>query len=427
MLPWILLILLFVLILIDIPIAFALGIVAIIALIVTGYPLSIVPLILADSLISFVLLAVPLFIATGEIMTRGQVSEALVEVSSSLVGFIRGGLAHVNIFVSMLFANISGSAVADAASLGSILIPEMEKRGYPKDFSVAVTSTSASIGILIPPSIAMILYAVVADVSVARMFLAGFIPGSLYGFSLMIGAYIIARRRKYPSYEPFSLSNVVRKGRRAVWATIIPIVILGGILTGVCTTTEAAGLAAMIALCLALFVYKGIRINQVPSVLLSCSKRAGAVLMIMSTSMVLSWYLIREGIPQALAAWMGTLTSSTPLVILILIIFISLCGVILHGASMMLMLVPVLLPLTREFGIDPIHFGVLFTMGICVGEQTPPVASVLLVTTSVAHLPIVDSLRALLPFFLILVANTFLVAYVPFFSLFLPNLVLGPP
>lgn len=427
MIAWILLILLFTFILLDIPIGYALGIVATIALIHTGQPLNIIPIMMGDILTSFVILAVPLFIATGVVMTMGAVSQALIGFSSSLVGFIRGGLAHVNVFVSMLFANISGSAVADAASLGSILIPEMEKRGYPKDFSVAVTSTSASIGILIPPSIAMILYAFLADVSVARVFVAGFIPGTVYGLSLMAVAYIIARRRKYPSYEPFSLPNIMKQSKKAAPAAIIPLVILGGILTGLCTTTEAAALAAMIALFLALFVYKGIGFRQLPEVLLVCAKRAGGILYIYGTSMVLTWYLTTEGIPQALAAWMASLTSSTTLVLIILTIFLSLLGTVIHGASLILMLVPILMPLTRKFGIDPVHFGVLFTMGICVGEQTPPVASVLLVTCSVAGLPVTDSLRAVLPFFLMLMANTFLVALVPAVSLFLPNLVFGPP
>jgi len=229
---WIAFPLMFLLVLLDIPIAFSLGIVALIGFITSGISLSIIPLILSDGLTSFVLLAIPLFIATGEIMTSGRISKALIDASSSVVGFISGGLAHVNIVVSMLFANISGSSVADAASLGSVLIPEMEKRGFPKDFSVVVTSTSASIGILIPPSISMIIYAVIADVSVARMFLAGFVPGTLYGLSLMLMAYFISKKRKYPSYEPFSIPNIIRKSRKALWALTIPVVILGGILTG---------------------------------------------------------------------------------------------------------------------------------------------------------------------------------------------------
>lgn len=426
MFVWLAFPLMFILILLDIPIAFVLGIIALIGLTTVGQPLSIVPLMLFDGLSSFVMLAVPLFIATGEIMTRGKISEALINASSALVGFIAGGLAHVNIFVSMLFANISGSAVADAASIGSILIPEMKKRNYPADFSVAVTSCSASIGILIPPSIPMLLYAVVADVSVARMFLAGAIPGVIYGSSLMLGAYIIAKKRKFPSHEPFSILNVVRKSKHALWASLIPIIILGGILTGIATTTESAAIAAVTALVLALIVYRGLRVRDLPAALLTCGKRAGAVLMIMSTSMVLSWYFVSEGVPQEVARVMLSLTSSKAIVIFIVLSFLSLAGTVIFGASMIFMFVPIFLPLMEQVGVDVVHFGAIFTMGICIGEQTPPVASVLLTTCSVAGISVSDVLRALLPFFLILVANGFLVAYVPELSLWLPNLVLGP-
>jgi tripartite ATP-independent transporter DctM subunit len=358
-------------------------------------------------------------------MTRGKISRALIDLSSSLVGSFTGGLAHVNILASMVFGTISGSAVADAASLGSIMIPEMVARGYKKDFSVAVISTSASIAILIPPSIPMIIYAVVANVSIARMFLAGFIPGVVYGLSLMITSYFIAKREGFPAYEPFSIRNVWKKSQEAAGAALIPITILGGIYGGLATTTEVAALAAVMALFLSLFWYKGVELSEVPQIMLTCGKRAGAVLMILSMSIALSWYLTREGVPQQIAAVMMSVTTNKSLIILIVVILLTFCGMVLHGGSMIIMLVPILLPLMEQVGMDPIHFGVFFTMMICVGEQTPPVASVLLTSCAVAGIAVADTMKALMPLLITLYINALLVAYVPAVSLFLPNLLLG--
>lgn len=423
---WGLFVLLFVLIFFKVPIAFAMGLVSFIGIVTHGYPLSVVSIALVDSLNSFVMLAIPLFIMVGELLSRGRIAFYLVEAANSLVGFIKGGLALVNILTSMLFAKFSGSSIADAAVLGSIMIPEMVARGYPRDHSVAVTSVSASVGIVIPPSIAMLIYSVTADVSVARMFLGGIVPGFIFSFALMLLAHIIARRKNWPSEEKFDLNKVGKSFKIAAPALLVPISILGGIISGLVTVTEAAAIAVIISLLLALFVYKSLSVKQLPSILISSAKRSGAVMIIISMSAVFGWFLTAQRVPYYFAQQILGLTTSEPLIILLIFLFMSLAGIVIHGAPMIIMFVPIFLPLIRSIGMDPIHFGLIMIMANCVGQQTPPVASVLLTACSVGDLPVTGVLRAIVPYFLLLIIVSILIAFVPQLTLFLPNLILGP-
>jgi C4-dicarboxylate transporter, DctM subunit len=417
--------LIIVLIVMAVPIALALGMIGMLSLTTGGHNLLSFHGQMTDGLASFIILAVPLFILTGEILASGMVARRLIDFASSLVGWIPGGLGHANIVTSMMFANVSGSAVADAASVGSVLIPEMERRGFAKDFSVVVTSYSASIGILIPPSIGMILYSVVSDVSIARLFAAGYLPGVGYGLCLMAVAYFIARKRDYPTHEPFQLSNVRYRFNRAALALLIPITIVVGIVGGLFTPTEGAAITAALAIIGAIVVYRGMKISGLPRSFIVAGRRSANVLLLLGISSVFSHYLITEGVPQALAQMIISWELPPSMVILVIIVFLTIAGIFLHGAPMILMLVPIFLPLIDQIGMDRVHFGMLFIFCVVIGEQTPPVASVLLTTCGVANFPITKAWRASIPFFIMLLAYVLLVAYVPQLTLFVPNLLFG--
>jgi C4-dicarboxylate transporter, DctM subunit len=413
------------LILFALPIALSLGMVGLLSYIVSGSNLINFHSQMTDGLVSFVILAIPLFILTGEILASSAVAGRLIDFASAVVGWLSGGLAHANIVTSMLFANVSGSAVADAASVGSILIPEMEKRGFAKDFSIIVTSYSASIGILIPPSIGMLLYSVVSDVSVAKLFAAGYIPGVGYGICLMIVSYIIARRRAYPTHEPFSIANVAHRFNRTWVALLIPVTIVFGIVGGAFTPTEAAAITTALAIIAGVLVYRGMRIRDLPRSFIVGARRAANVLLLLSISSVFSHYLITEGIPQAMAESIMSWGLSPAMVKFVIFVFLVCAGTFLHGAPMILMLAPIFLPLVDQMGMDRVHFGLMFIFCVVIGEQTPPVASVLLTTCGVANFPITRAWQASYPFFFTLLAYTLLIIYVPSISLFLPQLIFG--
>lgn len=413
------------LIIMAVPIALALGMIGMLSLTTGGHNLLSFHGQMTDGLASFIILAVPLFILTGEILASGMVARRLIDFASSIVGWIPGGLGHANIVTSMMFANVSGSAVADAASVGSVLIPEMERRGFARDFSVVVTSYSASIGILIPPSIGMILYSVVSDVSIARLFAAGYLPGVGYGLCLILVAYFIAKKRGYPTHEPFKPSNVRYRFNRAALALLIPVTIVVGIVGGVFTPTEGAAITAALALIGAIAVYRGMKISGLPRSFIIAGHRSANVLLLLGISSVFSHFLITEGIPQALAEMIISWDLPTSMVVLVIIAFLTIAGIFLHGAPMILMLVPIFLPLIDQIGMDRVHFGVLFIFCVVIGEQTPPVASVMLTTCGVANFPITKAWRASIPFFIMLLIYVLVVAYVPQLSLLIPNLFLG--
>jgi C4-dicarboxylate transporter DctM subunit len=413
------------LIMLTFPIALSLGMVGLISYVVGGHNLINFHSQMTDGLVSFVILAIPLFILTGEVLGTGAVAARLIDFANALVGWVPGGLAHANILTSMMFANVSGSAVADAASVGAIMIPEMEQRGYSRGFSVVVTSYSASIGILIPPSIGMILYSVVSDVSIAKLFLAGYIPGIGYGICLMIVAFVIAKKRAYPTHEPFTIPNVIHRFNRTWIAMLIPLTIIVGIVGGAFTPTEAAAICTSLAIFAAIVVYRGMKLRDLPHSLMVAGRRSANVLLLLSISSVFSHYLISEGIPQALAALMVSWGLAPWALILVIFIFLVFSGTFLHGAPMVLMLTPIFLPLIDHIGMDRVHFGLFFIFCVVIGEQTPPVASVLLTTCGVANYPITRAWTHSLPFFYMLLAYTLTIAYVPEISLFIPHLVLG--
>ena len=420
---WIILLLIVGLVMINVPIGFALAITASFAMLILGIDLLTVPLRLFNGADNFPLLAIPLFVLTGSLMNSTGLSQRLINFASALVGFIRGGLAMVNIVTSMFFAEISGSAVADAAALGSILIPAMKKKGYPLDFSAAVTSASATCAIIIPPSIPMIIYAVMAETSIVKLFMAGIIPGIMAGGAMMGLSYYFAVKKNWPVEEIFQLSNVWKTFKEAVWAFLIPIIIIGGIFSGFFTATEAAGVTALTAFIVGVVVYRELDYKDLPKIFLEAGEQTAIVMLIVAGSALLSWVLTNEMIPQKIAESIIAMTQNKYIILMMLNVFFLFAGMFLHSAAAIIMIVPIVMPLVNLVGIDPIHFGLIVTFNLGIGQQTPPVASVLLTTCSVAKVSITEVMRVNIYFIMIALIVLIFLTYVPAVSMFLPNLL----
>ncbi len=421
---WLILGIIIVLTVISVPIAFALSITTILFLLWKGTaPLSVVPLNLFSGASSFPLLAIPLFILAGGLMETSGISLRLVNLANSLVGFIRGGLAMVTVVATMIQSEISGSSVADAAAIGNVVIPAMEKRGYPRALSAAIVSNAASAAILIPPSIPMIIYAWMAEVSVAKLFFAGFLPGFIACVSMMGLSYYYARKYNLPVEQRFSLRLVGKSTAQAFWALFIPIVIWGGIFLGIATATEVAALAVVAAFFIGALIYRELPVREITRVVKDSTGQTAVVMLIVASSAVLGWFLTSEQIPQKFARMILETTSNKYLILLFLNIFFFIAGMFLHSAAAIILIVPIVMPLIRQIGVDPIHFGIIVTINLGVGQQTPPVATVLFTVAAIARLPFWEVFMAGWPFTVVLALVTLLVTYVPWISLGLVNLV----
>jgi tripartite ATP-independent transporter DctM subunit len=403
------------LVLINVPIAVSLGIVAVTAMVVT-HGTGILPnlaVVTYNGATSFPLLAIPLFILAGSIMNASGISRRLIAFASSVFGWIRGGLAHVSIGASLFFAEISGSAVADVAALGSILIPGMKAKGYPASLAAAVMSSAATLAVIIPPSIPMILYAVMAETSVVQLFVAGIVPGIIGGLGLMAMAYYFARRYNLPREAAFSWSRVRSTAREALWAFLLPIIILGGIFGGVVTATEGAALAVVAALFVGLVIYRELDLAELRRAIVEGGVQTAVVMLLVATSALLGTYLTEVQAPQHLAQAVANFTQDKWLVLALLNVLFLLLGMFLHSAAAIILVVPVVMPLVRAVGIDPVHFGLIVTVNLGIGQQTPPVASVLMVASAIAKESIWQVTRVNVYFIAVLVTVLLLVTYVP--------------
>jgi tripartite ATP-independent transporter DctM subunit len=415
---WLILGVIIFLTLLSVPIGFGLAITTGIFLLWQGTAsLSVIPLNLFSGASSFPLLAIPLFILAGGLMETSGISLRLVNMANSMVGFIRGGLAMITIVATMIQSEISGSSVADAAAIGKVVIPAMEKRGYPRAFSAAIVSNAASAAILIPPSIPMIIYAWMAEASVAKLFFAGFLPGFMAGGTMMGLSYYYARKYNLPVEQHFSMRQVGRSTLEAFWALFIPIVIWGGILLGIATATEVAALAVLAAFVIGVFIYRELPLRELVRVFKESVGQTAAVMLIVASSAVLGWYLTSEQIPQKFARLILETTSNKYLILFFLNIFFFIAGMFLHSAAAIILIVPIVMPLIRQIGVDPIHFGIIVTINLGVGQQTPPVATVLFTTAAIARLPFWEVFKAGWPFTVVLAVVTLLVTYVPWISL----------
>jgi C4-dicarboxylate transporter DctM subunit len=403
------------LVLINVPIAVAMGIVAVIAMVISHGIESLpnVAIVLYNGATNFPLLAIPLFILAGAIMNSAGISQRLLAFASAMFGWIRGGLAHVNIGASMFFAEISGSAVADVAAMGSILIPGMKEKGYPAPLAAAITSSSATLAVIIPPSIPMILYAVMAETSVVKMFVAGIVPGIIGGLGLMGMAYYLARRYNLPREEAFSFRRLCKTGREALWAFLLPAIILGGIFGGVVTATEGAALAVVAALFVGVVIYRELDMQTLRRAILDGGQQTAIVMLLVASSALLGTYLTEMQMPQALAKGVSDYTSNKWVVLAMLNVLFLFLGMFLHSAAAIILIIPVVMPLVREVGIDPIHFGLMVTINLGIGQQTPPVASVLMISSSIAKCSVWDVSRFNVWFIGVLLAVLMMVTYVP--------------
>jgi tripartite ATP-independent transporter DctM subunit len=408
------------LICINVPIAVALAVAGVVGLLLTEGTSSLVTVALDmyDGSTKFSLIAIPMFVLAGAIMNAAGITHRLINFITALIGFVRGGLAMVNIGVSLFFAEISGSAVADVAAMGSIMIPEMKKRGYPAPFAAAVTSSSASLAVIIPPSIPMILYASSANTSVEQLFVAGFVPGFLGGFGLMLVAYIFARKYNFPVEEAFNLKRLRVTFIEALPTFLLPIIILGGIFGGFVTATEAAGLAVLVSIGIGVW-YRETNLKELYNAMLDGGMQTAVVMVLVAASVLVGGFLTRAQVPQELAAQLLSITDNQYVILLILNIFFLIIGFFLHSAAAIILVVPIVVPLIVQAGIDPVHFGLVVTLNLAIGQQTPPVASVLITACSIARANIWDVTRVNIWFIAVLMTVLLMCTYIPAIPMFL--------
>jgi C4-dicarboxylate transporter DctM subunit len=410
---------------IGIPIIFVLGLVSLAYIVITGnYAMLIVfPHRMFKGLDMFVLLAIPLFTLAGNLMNAGGISERLIALVKSLVGHIYGGLAQVNIGASMLFSGISGSAVADTSAIGSILIPSMIKDKYDPSFSAAITSVSSTVGPIIPPSIPFVIYAAMASVSVAALFLAGVVPGLLLGFSLMIASYFYARRKKIPRSGKFVLNEFLRNLYRSIPALLFPFIILYGILGGVFTPTEAAAVAVIYAIIIGFFVHRQLTITRLVDITIDTGIMLGALAPIVSTAAIFSWILGAENASGVITKILFSITHNKLIILLIINLFLLLVGTVLEPASAIILFTPIFLPVVGELGVDPVHFGAILVLNLIIGLSTPPVGVCLFIACRIANVTLEQISRAALPFLIVAIIVLMIITYLPGLVMYLPNLL----
>jgi tripartite ATP-independent transporter DctM subunit len=408
------------LILINVPIAIAIGMVAVGGFLSTSGAASLYDMVIAlySGATKFPLIAIPLFILAGNLMNTSGISVRLINFVSALIGFVRGGLGMVNIGVSMVFAEISGSAVADVAATGTVLIPEMKKRGYSRTLAAAITSSSASLAIIIPPSIPMILYATSANVSVEQLFVAGIVPGLMGAAGLMGVAYFFAVRYDLPREEAFSGRKLWIAFVDALPTFALPVIILGGIFGGYVTATEAAGLAVLAAIVISLW-YRQVDLKHLQRSMLDGGMQTAVVMILVAASVVMGGFLTRAQYPQQLAEGILSITENKWLVLLILNFFFLIIGFFLHSAAAIILVVPIVIPLIDAVGINPIHFGLVVTLNLAIGQQTPPVASVLITACAVARANIWDVTKVNIYFIAVLLTVLLMCTYIPAIPMFL--------
>jgi len=411
-----------ILIFISVPIAFSLGISSIIYLLIADIPLSIVPQKMFAGLNSFVLLCIPGFILAGNLMNAGGITERIIGFTNNFVGHIRGGLGLANVGSSMGFAGISGTALADTASIGAVMIPAMKKEGYDADFSAAVTSSSSTVGPIIPPSLPMIIVGTLASVSIGDLFLAGAVPGVLLGLSLMLVTYVISVKRKYPKGERQPIGVIVKSFTGAFWALLMTFVILFGILGGYFTPTEASIVAVVYALVVGMFVYKELKLKDLPKILLDSMVSTASIMFLVGFANLFGWILVSEQIPILVADGILGISDNPIVVILLINLLLLFVGTFMETIAALVILFPVLLPVASSVGMDPVHFGVMMVLNLVIGLSTPPVGVCLFVASSIGKVSIGKTSKALLPFLGASLVVLLLVAFIPEITLFLPGL-----
>ena len=411
------------LMLLGMPVAYALGLAALLGGLWIDLPLDAIMIQIASGVNKFSLLAIPCFVLAGAIMAEGGMARRLVAFAGVLIGFVRGGLSLVNILSSTFFGAISGSSVADTASIGSVLIPEMEKNGYPRPFATAVTVSGSVQAILIPPSHNAVIYSMAAGgtVSVAALFMAGVFPGLLLGLSLSIYCLYVARKRNYPKGRVIPMSEALKICLDAMWGLMTMVIILGGIMSGVFTATESASIAVVWAFFVTMFIYRDYRWSDLPKLMHRTVKTVSIVMILIGFAASFGYIMTLMQIPLKITALLTTLSDNRYVILAMINIMLLVLGTLMDMAPLILILTPVLLPVAKAIGIDPVHFGMIMMVNLGIGLITPPVGAVLFVGSAVAKLRIEEVVRAMGPFFVILLGVLIMVTYLPAISLWLPR------
>ncbi|PWW29413.1 C4-dicarboxylate transporter DctM subunit [Cytobacillus oceanisediminis] len=417
---WLLFGLLLMLFLINVPVAVALGLASMIVLMVQdNVPLMVIVQKMFTSTDSFTLMAVPFFILAGKLMESGGISKRLINFSSTLVGSLHGGLAMVSIVTCMFFAAISGSAAATTAAVGSILIPAMVKRGYDKSFSTAIQAAGGTIGVMIPPSVPLILFGVIAGASIGDLFIAGIIPGVFVGMSLILVAYFISRKRGYGKEERSSLKEVASAFKSAILAILMPVIILGGIYGGIFTPTEGSVVAVVYGLIVGLLIYKEIKWKDLPEIFISSAITSSVILFIISCASIFGFLLTREQIPAQISEGMLGITSNAIMILIIINVILLIVGTFLETSAAIVIMAPILVPIASAAGMDLVHFGVIMVVNLAIGMITPPVGINLFVASNIANIRLEHIVRAIMPFIIVLIIDVLILSFMPSISLFL--------
>ena len=415
----------FVLIMVGMPVAYSLGLAALLGAVWIELPLDAVMIQIASGVNKFSLLAIPFFVLAGAIMAEGGMSRRLVAFASVLVGFVRGGLSLVNILASTFFGAISGSSVADTASIGSVMIPEMVKKGYPRDFATALTVSGSIQATLIPPSHNAVIYSMAAggSISVAALFMAGVLPGLLLGLTLSVYCLYIARKRNYPKGESIPMRQALRICADAMWGLMTMVIILGGILSGVFTATESASIAVLWAFFVTMFIYRDYKWRDLPKLMHRTVKTVSIVMILIGFAAAFGYIMTLMQIPLKVTTLLTSMTDNKYAILLAINVMLLVLGTLMDMAALILILTPILLPVVIAVGVDPVHFGMIMIVNLGIGLITPPVGTVLFVGSVVGKLPIEKVITALFPFFGLLLIVLGLITYVPALSLWLPRLV----
>lgn len=411
-----------VLLLLGVPVGFTIAIAAFVTLVAGDVPALMMVQRIFTAQDSFSLIAVPFFILAGDLMSKGAVSKVLVEFAESLLGWIRGGLTIVSVLAGMFFAAISGSGAATTAAVGATLIPELEKRGYHVDKSAALIAAAGTIGVVIPPSVPMVLYAVIAEQSVNTLFRNGFIPGITMGAILIVIALVEARKLNYPKGTPLSVKNVLKTFLHAIWGILMPLIILGGIFSGYFTPSEAADVAVIYSILIGFFVYRDLTPKGLMEIMKNSAKTSSVIMLIIGFSGPFGWVLANWKIPEMISKAVLSVSSNAYIILFLIGLIILVAGVFMETSSAIILLTPVFLPLVKAMGVNLVHFGVVFAVGLAIGMITPPVAINLFVASGITGLPMTKISKAIVPYLIGLIVVFFVILYAP---LAFPGLILA--
>ena len=407
----------------NVPISFSLLISSLIALAYQGIPLMVMIQRVVTAADSFILIAIPFFMLAGNLMSGGGISRALTGFANAVVGFVRGGLAHVTVLSSMIISGITGSSVADASAIGTIMIPAMIKEGYRKDFATGLVASATTVGVTIPPSIPFVIYGVITGASIGKLFMGGMVPGFVFSVFAMIISFFICRKQGVGAPKQFSLRELARKTREGIWALLAPVVILGGIIGGVFTPTEAAAVGVLYALFVGFVIHKELRIKDMPQILLDSAGTTAIVMLMVVGAFLYSWIITVDQVPQMVARFILGISRDPIIVLFMFVGLFIVAGMFIDLGANIVLLIPVLFPVTQQLGIDPVFFGVLTVVALSVGLVTPPVGASLFITCDISKTPLIDAFKASLPYLGGVVVTMVLMIFFPEIVTYFPNLL----